>query len=64
MGFIIAWKSLKSSLMVESHLPKLVGTSPTHFLRNPVFGVLFTAERLLSEPQTTGGENIFSELLV
>jgi len=35
------------------------GTSPSHFLRNPTFCVIPTAEWLLSKPQTTDGENDF-----
>jgi len=40
------------------------GTSPSHFLRNPTFGVISTKERLLGKPQTTGGENDSLEFLV
>jgi len=30
-------------------------TSPSQFLRNPTFGVVFTTEKLFGKPQTTGG---------
>jgi len=49
-------------LEVESHSLMLVNrqnTSPSHFLRNPTFGVISTTERLFSKPQTTGGGNDF-----
>jgi len=39
-------------------------TSPSHFLRNPTFGSIFTTERLLSMPQITGGEKYFLKFLV
>jgi len=39
-------------------------TSPSHFLRNPTFGVISTIERLFSKAQTTGGGNKFLEFVV
>jgi len=57
----------KKFLDVESHSLVLVNwqnTSPSHFLRNPTFGVISTKERLFSKPQTTGGGNDFLEYLV
>jgi len=66
-GFI-AFEVDEKSLDVELHSLKLVnwqkGTSPSHFLRNSTFCVISTSERLLSKPQTTGGENDFLEFLV
>jgi len=51
------------SLDVESHslmsVNRQTGTSPSHFLRNPTFSVISTTEKLLSMPQTKGGEKDF-----
>jgi len=55
-------------LGVETHSLMLVnwqkGISPCHFLPNPTFGTISTTERLLSKPQTAGGENNFLKFLV
>ena len=56
-GLIIALDVDEKSLDVESHslvsVNRQKGTSPSHFLRNPTFGVISTTERLLSMPQIT-----------
>jgi len=54
-------------LDIKSHSVMSVNwqnTSPSHFLRNPTFGVISTTERLFSKPQTTGGGKNFLECLV
>jgi len=62
-GLTIALEVDEKSLNVESHslmsVNRQKGTSPSHFLRNPTLGVIFTTERLLSMPQITGGEKDF-----
>jgi len=67
-GLTIALEVDEKSLDMESHLLMSVnrqkGTSPSHFLRNPTFGVISTTERLLSMPQITGGENVFLKFLM
>jgi len=66
-GFIIALDVDEKFLDMESHSLMFVnwqkGTSLSHFLRNPTFGVTYTTERLFSQPQTTGGENDILEFL-
>jgi len=57
-GFIIALDVDEKFLDVESHSLMLVnrqkGTSLSHFLRNPTFGVTYTTEKLFSQPQAIG----------
>jgi len=56
--FIIALVFDETFLDVESHSLMLVNwqnTSPSHFLRNPTFGVVSRTERLFNKPQTTDG---------
>jgi len=65
--FTIAFDVDEKFLTVESHQLMLVnwwkGISPSHFLRNPTFGVISTTKILLSKPQTTDRENDFLEFL-
>ena len=67
-GFTIALEVDDKSLDVESHSLMSVNrqkrTSPSHFLRNPTFGVISTAERLLSMPQIKGRKKDFLKFLV
>jgi len=66
-GFIINLVIDEKFLDGESHslmLVKWQNTSPSHFLRNPTFGVISPTERLFSKPQTTGGKKDFLEFLV
>jgi len=67
-GFIIALEVDEKFLHVKLHSLLLVnrqkGNSPSHFLPNPNFGVIFTKERRHSKRQTTGGENDFLEYLL
>jgi len=61
-GFIIALEVDEKFLDVESHSLMLVNwqnTSPSHFIRNPTFGVISATERLFSKPQTIGGGKKF-----
>ena len=65
--FIIALVVDEKFLDVQSHSLMLVNcqnTSPSHFLRNPNFGVISTTERIFSTRQSTGGGNDFLGLLV
>jgi len=64
--FITAVVVDEKFLDMKSHSLMLVNrqnNSPSHFLRNPTFGVISTTERLFSKPQTTGGGNDFLECL-
>jgi len=67
-GLTVALEVDEKPLDVESHWLMLVsrqqGTSPSHFLRNPTFGVISTTERLRSMPQITRGEKYFLKFLV
>ena len=67
-GQTIALEVDDKSLDVESYSLVSVNrqkrTSPRHFLRNPIFGVIFTTERLLSMPQIKGSGKEFSKFLV
>ena len=67
-GLTIALEVDEKSLDVESHslmsVNRQTGTSPSHFLLNPTFGVISTTEKLLSMPQTKGGEKHFLKFVV
>jgi len=62
IGLIIALEVDEKSLDVKSHslmsVNRQKGTSPSHFLRNPTFGIISTTERF-PMPQITGGEKDF-----
>ena len=66
-GLTIALEVDDKFVVVESHsfmsVKRQKGTSPSHFLRNPTFGVISTTERL-SMPQIEGGEKDFFKFLV
>jgi len=67
-GFTIALEVNDKSLDVESHslmsVNRQKGTSLSHFLRKPTFGVVSTTESLLRMPQIKGGEKDFLKFLV
>ena len=67
IGLIIALEVDEKSLDVKSHslmsVNRQKGTSPSHFLRNPTFGIISTTERF-PMPQITGGEKDFFKFLV
>ena len=62
-GFAIALEVDEKFLDAESHSLMVFNwqksTSPSHFLRNLIFGVISTTERHHNKPQITGGEKNF-----